>query len=1109
MDIWKILGIESTKSQEEITEAYRLQLQDNNPEDNPEGFMMLRTAYEQALEYTKSEEDKFSELTEEALALYQNFGKRIRIENWKALLQNPLVQQIDTRREAESRLIRFLMDNFRLSGEAFRLFNEEFNWAARREELNNHFPEGFFNYVFSVIEEGEYYRFDYFDGDDYADYDRFIELCIDLSSAMWNDQDRVPALMAELDDLNIYHPYYNQMKADYHILSEQYDEAEALTADFENLYPDHANLLMLRLKCLLLCEKLEQAETAYERLKALEPDNRMLRLYEVMLLAQDDLEAAKEAYYDFNKNYGYGRDSEEIAKLLNKRLVPYLEQLESISEGQKISLAWCYYEREELERAYALLDSFEAQDEELRLKYYKLKGYLSVQTERFENAIREIGLWEELKTKRDEAKKSEQDEKEESEDAKVSDAQELAAMYRSKSHAYTMIGDEDNAERYIQKIIEVDERNLDAYITLSNMYLDKGRFEDIVTMNTEAMQRNGEVGPLLYLTGLAEFRLERYSEAMRLLEIAYEYLPYLKRILHYRLLMLDGWNLKGRFEEALEQFKNAEGDELPDYLTDLHEAKLARMNRDYEKAMNIITQILTQITQEEEELGDDDLAVIYQEASNIYRDQRMYKEAIEMIEEAAKNNPLNRSIELDRGYLMVLTDQIEPAIAYYRNLSEKYPKDAIYQIRIGAAMARTRDKEGSIRAYEKALELDPERYDIYSYISDVYAEMGDMTQTVKYKTLAIEHEPTHDNYYDRGGYYYSRGVYENAMEDLLKANEIQPYDADVLTFLGICSVKLGEYDEAQEYYDKALMYFDINRYRLNPYLYLSVKYAREKRHEELIEVLKKGIEIFDLGTWPLSRIAEAYDALGDYAAAEDYYRRALEVGADNSSLQYEYMIFLKRRKGNDAVKKYIRSLPKELLNDFEMQRSLGMLNYLYLLDFKAAQKHYADAMKLAPEEDGFSIINFYEAMWYEIRSKNKLLRDDLKSGIEHLLSGKGAVAQAYFKRMIQEEERFYKKYRQHREERSAHYFSLLAECYLYYGDFDKAEEYAQKSLETPPDDFDLEKQLADALYVLGMVCEHRSEYQRALEYYEAIRKTRFINSLFEEAIARVGRKMKS
>lgn len=55
-DVFRILGIERTKDERQIKDAYRKRLMKKNPEDDPEGFKELRTAYEEALRFAGEEE---------------------------------------------------------------------------------------------------------------------------------------------------------------------------------------------------------------------------------------------------------------------------------------------------------------------------------------------------------------------------------------------------------------------------------------------------------------------------------------------------------------------------------------------------------------------------------------------------------------------------------------------------------------------------------------------------------------------------------------------------------------------------------------------------------------------------------------------------------------------------------------------------------------------------------------------------------------------------------------------------------------------------------------------------------------------------------------------
>ena len=73
--IWKILEIEKTKDREAITAAYREKLRYVNPEDDEQGFMELRRAYEEALEYAAEEENESLHNIDNQLAAIPNYNK--------------------------------------------------------------------------------------------------------------------------------------------------------------------------------------------------------------------------------------------------------------------------------------------------------------------------------------------------------------------------------------------------------------------------------------------------------------------------------------------------------------------------------------------------------------------------------------------------------------------------------------------------------------------------------------------------------------------------------------------------------------------------------------------------------------------------------------------------------------------------------------------------------------------------------------------------------------------------------------------------------------------------------------------------------------------------
>ena len=144
MDIFKILDIEKTKDKMAIKQAYLSKLSETNPEDKPEEFMMLREAYEKALEYADMDEDIEDNYEEDDIfghenediniwlkkvdEVYRNFKTRNDENAWKELLKDDVCQNIDTKNDAREMLLVYFMKNYYLPSNILRLLNGFFNF---------------------------------------------------------------------------------------------------------------------------------------------------------------------------------------------------------------------------------------------------------------------------------------------------------------------------------------------------------------------------------------------------------------------------------------------------------------------------------------------------------------------------------------------------------------------------------------------------------------------------------------------------------------------------------------------------------------------------------------------------------------------------------------------------------------------------------------------------------------------------------------------------------------------------------------------------------------------------------------------------------------------
>lgn len=155
-----ILQIAETENQDEIGAAYRKLLKMTNPEDDQEGFLRLRQAYETAISFARTSKtvDRESD-TEQAGRdevdfwidrvdeLYQDIVIRGKDGNWESLLNDPIATELDTALEAQEKMLLFLMDHRYLPHTVWKKLDEVILIHENMETLKEKFPADFLNYI--------------------------------------------------------------------------------------------------------------------------------------------------------------------------------------------------------------------------------------------------------------------------------------------------------------------------------------------------------------------------------------------------------------------------------------------------------------------------------------------------------------------------------------------------------------------------------------------------------------------------------------------------------------------------------------------------------------------------------------------------------------------------------------------------------------------------------------------------------------------------------------------------------------------------------------------------------------------------------------------------
>lgn len=339
--IWKILEIEKTKDEEVIRNAYREKLRFVNPEDDQQGFMELRQAYEEALAYAKRTETEENAGNEEIEfkgkkndvdlwidkvdRIYRDVKTRIQEENWKELLKDSVCDNLDTELEAGEKLLAYFMSHSNMPQNIWQLVDKRFGYMENMEQLKEKFPENYLEFVKWQINRPSFIDYELFDGETDQDVDSYINKLYELKAVSEErDLTQVKQLLKELQRFDVTHPFTETEEARCMLL-----EAELINEELYKLQmgeneaeenPENTSLQVPQEEKIAVCEQqveelekkkqqlLNNALSIMEDLDFQYSDNQYIeRVYAETLIENGKIENAKAIYQTMldadDKNY--------------------------------------------------------------------------------------------------------------------------------------------------------------------------------------------------------------------------------------------------------------------------------------------------------------------------------------------------------------------------------------------------------------------------------------------------------------------------------------------------------------------------------------------------------------------------------------------------------------------------------------------------------------------------------------------------------------------------------------------------------------------------------------------------------------------------------------
>lgn len=926
MNCWEILGIAETRDKEAVRKAYLSRLPQFHPEENPEGFRILREAMEEALrlagqmgEQRQDGQEKVTRTVtmdsgdvrrflKDAEELYRDYGRRVQPELWRELLACDVCQDLETQKETGWALIGFLMDHIHVPHSCFEVMDQVFGWTEAREELEGHFPEGFIRYLTERIEEEDPFRYDKMPLIDEFDYDSFFELYFELRTAIGKkDREKAEQLLEEARKTGIEHPDLTILQIRHMAMMEGMEQETWNLA--RQLYETDGEHRLTRYWYVRSALDAQASDADPEKLEKIivslvEEDPENPGFWQVcgsFLKEQNRLEQALQAFRRANDcsqgGWDYiqvqiaetadalsrqmeeegGKDSWELANLCwsARRYDRVRELLTEIQPPEGRELVWLIlmagscHNLEDYESALfyrkRIWDGYKPEERPLEL-YMDLAGEYEL-TGDHEKALEIYGQAARTFT-------------------------ETAEMYYRQAKILEGQGNQNEAARMCSRALDV-EFHREAFDLWLEILLDQSQYEEVKERAGQVMAQGYRPAQVLFDYARAVRNLEEYEEARKILDELYERtqgadvvceelsallydmdepkeaLKWVEEALEKRetprrlYMKADCLHDTGRFQEELDVYERLESQGFGDYYVNY------RQGRALER-MNLLDQAEASFRAAIEKRPD--YGSSWDGLGDILQKQGRWEEAVTAYEAGMELGHLQAARDLCRILKRIHED--DRAIERIKEALKKWPEDGSILILYSDMLVRKKEYEAAVRCLNRYMEVKPSQTGrAYREIAMTYERAKDLDKAEEYYQKSIDQEPKSARAWRLMGKFLAneKKDQERALPYLEKSVELAPDSTYGFMKLGEVYEALGRKDEAVRCYEKALENYekDMEEDPLNCCNYEGAAdvLVHLNRLSEAQDMARKGISL-EKGVFSCS-CPFCYEGYEDLAKAEE------------------------------------------------------------------------------------------------------------------------------------------------------------------------------------------------------------------------------------------------
>ena len=1056
---FSVLEIEKTKDRDAIRNAYRRLLVKTNPEDDPEGFKRLREAYETANAYAErpDETEKVPETPVEkwmsrVKQVYGSLRRRIDPDCWKELLEDEVCLALDTGLEARDALLAFLSESYRVKTEIWKLIDRTFQLQEEQADLREKFPPNFIDFVLRQCQSDDDFPYEWFEGEDTADYDTFLyhyyELCRQNDS---QDTEGAAHTLETLFAMPIRHPYLTLEQARYEKNAGRAQEGAELVHGLLKQFGQDLRLNVFGGEILWMAGEKEEAVRCFELVLQEIPDHYMANKYLAMYYQdRGEYETAKKYCVEALRLSSQEEALLECMRGINRELIrTYEERLEAgtASERDVLELGWCYLQNEEAEKGVKLLEGRTVGTGE-QGEYHNLLSKCYFVERRYRDAAEEARRCVACIREEAAAREAQADlEKKGKEEAKIPGRIAGACDIIAKSfHVLARESrDEKEKEEYFGQALEAVEEalrnepgNRNHRIEKTQLLMDQKRYEEASAVCDEMIADDGGDFYAYVLRQKCAFELYNgqgvVDDFYQAKAIWQGYAPIYE-------LAADVFIRYSQYEDARGILEQAREAEVSSPKLDLLEITLlresAREEQDIRRAYDKCRELERTFREHADQVSDENRAELYYELARCCRGIDIQKKALEYIDKALKYHP-DKLYHWIRANTLSDLKRFDEAKEEYLICVREYGDNEMVYENLAHCCEDMGNWKKAVYYYKKALQVNPDNQRINGNIVDIYTERltetGDLEfyrEGLPYADRQLELVPEAYYYIERGLLHMEAGVWDKAEADFRKAAELEPK----------------------------------NTYAYNNW---GCVYKYQEKYERAMELFKKSIEV--MGDKPETLIAygnlgNCCERTGELERAAEWYRRGLKLFPENRSMRRDLLRVSKKLEQFDvalymAERCYDKDTPRYLLEEGEI---------------------YAQMKKYDKAVSSFTRVT-------EMRSSNQECR---KEAWEHL-----AGMMLYYKRKPKKALEMYQKVLEMEDPDSDGYIRAcrdVMECLAALGRQQEAAVYQKKafdaicarygSLDKYAENYYIRK---SRLYELGSLFFYAGDLENAAKYFQQI-----------------------